>query len=88
MGTCLLPVQPGYPKEVETDSPVILGTAWMPEQKDQVDGWVQQMADHVAASINELAPGIKALVKQQKPDCPYVAQGMLEDLIHELQKRV
>ncbi len=98
VGTCMSPVKPGLPKEVLHDPTIVpLTRSWTPEQKEQVDGWVQQRAAQVAASINALAPGIKALDErprqvwsEQQPNVffEYVAQAMLEDLIHELQLRV
>jgi len=56
-----------------------------PEQRRRVDEEVVRIRDMVAAEINRVAPEVRAM----DPDgLAYVAQGILEELIDELQRRV
>jgi len=56
-----------------------------PGQRQRADAEVLRIADMAAAEINRVAPEIRGMA----PDgVPYVAQGILEELIEELQRRV
>lgn len=70
---------------------------WTPEQKKIVDAVVGDLAKYCTMRINSRTSTILSLDKRpretytpENPDVffPYVAQGMLEELISELQKRV
>ncbi len=72
-------------------------TSWHPVQKAEVDEWVQATADRIAKDINARRQRIQEMddrprqtFSEEQPDVflPYVAQGMLEDLISELVGRV
>ena len=72
-------------------------TSWTAEQKQRVDNWVEHMADEIGERINLLAVSLRKIDKRprqcyspEQPDVffPHVAQGMLEDLIAELEDRV
>lgn len=72
-------------------------TSWTADQKRRVDSWVRATADECCKGIKTIAPSLEALDKRlhqswtkEQPDVyfPYVQQGILEDLIAELQERV
>lgn len=72
-------------------------TSFTPEQETAVNTIVMELADHCAIRINAEATDIKDMDHRPKetytpknPDVffPYVAKGMLENLIHELGSRV
>lgn len=72
-------------------------TSWTPEQKARIDDFVTRTADEACRRIETIAPALEALDKRPKvtwtPEQPdvfmrYVQQGILEDLIAELQERV
>lgn len=72
-------------------------TSWSPSQQAWVDEWIIGTADDLSRQINGQARLLtakddrpKQIWTEDQPDVffPYAAQGLLEDLITELQSRV
>lgn len=74
-----------------------LTKSFTPEQRERINEVLEPLTEFLLATIDTAVPAVKAMDKRPKqgwtpeqPEVfmPYVAQGMLEDLIEMLQAHV